>query len=453
MHARQLILTRRSRLAPNQWNSTPRRSLDSRPGSFETGGLIIVVACAVAEHRWVRHHQHRRRPGEGGDGGVAHGRSLASAPSAQPEWACVLISYFRISLSGRRHSMRATDDLFQRFRDIHHGVHGPDEPWRSEIWKRFAALTAVSRAGEPATIAHQLRALAADLRYHGTWFDALSSPVRYLIASLALEMNLSAGVVAGEISRGREQLAHHGLCGAGDYVALAVVLHRLMSNRPLDALDAIRIAEIHKQMRGSHRWHTGPEDLPACVLLASQSGAAESMAASAEDLYQRLRQSSFPSSEALGDATKILQLTGLDAESAVARLTALHQAIVDRGVSPVREDCPALAMLCLIDHHPILVSERIEHFQEQLLTLRPSVAGPVGFALAADLAFLDLVRWRGLDHASWHRRSESEAMPPTDLLRLLRTYLAVSAVVALSAAHAAARGDVGSYLHHASHSH
>jgi hypothetical protein len=332
--------------------------------------------------------------------------------------------------------------LVDRFRSLLSALHPDGTSHAAATWMRFAALSLVPEPGDPRELAHEVRADAARLRARAPWWGALASPLRFLVASVLRSGGLTAESFVGMVARDREALGRLGLHAREPFDVIASAARALLAgSHRLSALDAERIKLIHDGLTGQHWWLTGPESLPASVLLATHAGTPRDIIAAAEETYQRLLKLGFPRGETLLTSAHLLQLSGLPPAASTERFAQLYHAHLERGGDLSSARFEALALLCLLDHDPVFVARVHQACAARLGEVHPTVHGPLAFALAADLAFLELVRLPQVTAGSETVPKPEDFEHAGRMLGKLRLYQATAAVVAVDCWIGSVTGD------------
>jgi hypothetical protein len=324
-------------------------------------------------------------------------------------------------------------DFLSRFAAIYDALGAEHETWSAAAWLRFAAFSAVLQPGDPKSVAHSIRTGAESLRKHASWYEGLASPMRFVIAAMLQQAGGDARRFAKEVEEVRARLHETGLRSGsvrGWDVVAAVLLHVMNGGQPLSPLQAERIKAIYDGMKRHHWWLTGPDDLPACILLSFRPDSAKDLTEDAERLYQLLRTRGFTGGDGLQTAANLLVLTGLPTVVAAKRANDIASAARGRDLYLIPGDYGILAALCLLDHDLDLIARRISEYHSRLAKLDPPLPAAICITLASDLAFLDLVR---------QRRDGSMIGDPQglqEMLRLVHLHHGIAVILAMSVADA-----------------
>ena len=293
----------------------------------------------------------------------------------------------------------ATQIPLDRYRGILGALH-TERAWHSDgFWLRIAAHAAVLCPDPPEQLAHRIREIAAALREHTDWYRRLASPVRFVVAALLIQHHIPLYEFLGECARASELFHEAGLGHGGFSETMAVLILRLaQGQRAVSLLEVERIKAIYDHMKGYHWWLTGPHDLPACAALALCPGSAEVVAALSEAAFQDLYGGDLAKGRHLQTAANLLPVTGLPRSVAIGRYRALTTALEAQGGVLAEESYDALVVLTLLEQPAEAVIPRLRAIEAELDLLQPALTGSANFlAIAADLTFLDLVRF-GRDH-------------------------------------------------------
>jgi hypothetical protein len=330
-----------------------------------------------------------------------------------------------------------TADLFDRFARILVALDERGLPWRSALSLRFAAIGALARGGDPGRAASVHLAAAQSLVEQVPWYATVDPGVASVVASLLPDVALTPRALAAEVDEAHRLLRQEGFPYGGENEVLAVMLYRLIARQPLAEVAASRIARLFARLKKFHWWLTGAADLPVCAVLANIPAAPEEIVAAAEDLYQRLRGHRLHAGHSLQTASRLLLISPQSIPILAERFYLLDQAFADQNLVLAGEDFESLSLLTLLPHDPTLTVACVLGYRERVAELHPVIHGAARFALAADLAYLELAPWNAFDRASWLRRGDGDRAPPEDLRRALSIHRAVSSITAADACRAA----------------
>jgi hypothetical protein len=281
-----------------------------------------------------------------------------------------------------------------RFRRILSELDIDHQSWGDAFWLRFAAQAAVFCLDEPQELSKRLQHIASELLLHAKWYEALASPLRFVVAALMLQSHTTLHHFLAEYHRIGQMLDEVGLRHGGRYEPLTVmILHSSPGHDAFSMLEAERLKALYQHMKSFHWWITGIDDLPACAALAQVPGSAEVIAAGTEAIYQRLLGAGLKRGNHLQTAAHLLPLTGLRNDAAADRWLGLVRAMeaAHSVLRPAHYD--ALSILSLLEQPPETIVDRMLAVRRELDLCQPDLAGESSLTLAADLTALDLIRY------------------------------------------------------------
>lgn len=288
----------------------------------------------------------------------------------------------------------------ERYRDIVSAFDFDHQTWSDAYWMRFAAQVAVLCPDDPVTVVKRINLIGSELQKKAKWFDAFQSPMRFVIAALLVQTHTKVVDFLHDYKRLEEVLDHVGLKHGGRYEPITLMILRMNpEHHAFNMLEAERLKNIHKHMKGFHWWITGIDDLPACAALLQIKGSAELVTAQAEGIYQRLISSGLQSGNHLQNAANLLPLCGLPADAAADRFLGLLRQAEAKSVAVMPEHYDALSVLSMLEQAPAPIIDRLISVRDELDLCNPDLKGSASFALAADLTALDLVRYSADGHA------------------------------------------------------
>jgi len=311
-----------------------------------------------------------------------------------------------------------------RFRALVGELAIDQQAWGDAFWLRFAAQIAVLSPDEPAVTAARIRDAAATLREHSQWYDALSSPARFVIAALLVQSGIRPRTFLHQHQAIAGLFQEAGIRASGIFQTIAILVMRLSNQgrRHVTERQVVRVKAIYDQLESYHWWLTGPDDLPACAALAHCTGRPGDLAAQVEDCYQRLIEAGLDGGDPLQTTACILPLAGREPSAAVGRFLANKRASEADGSVLVREEYESMALLALVDHDPTRIIERLRAVEAELRLTQPSLLHGVCISIAADLVALDFI---GLDADLQPIRDDAGLKQVRDGQHLLRVAAAV----------------------------
>jgi len=282
----------------------------------------------------------------------------------------------------------------ERFREIYLLLGANPIGTVDHGWLRFAAQSAVLRPAAPADTAAAIRKISEQLQKQSHWYEALASPVRLVVAATLIQTGDTPEAFHDEVEK-----AHHVFRTAGFHLSGWNLIKSILAMRVLSEGQSINLPEVERmhqiflQMKAHHWWLTGSEDVVACALLSTCDGTPEEISGIAEGIYRRLHEADLAAGNHLQTAANILPLSGLSAKAAADRFLSLTGIIQARSMPLWREEFDAIALLSLLDHEPDRIVTRLQEATTMLDNLAPIQFATVNFNVAADLVFLDLVRY------------------------------------------------------------
>jgi len=277
-------------------------------------------------------------------------------------------------------------DPLSRFLTIAKALIDEKAWWEDRSIMRYAALPLVTTPGEAKALVQQTvaagRALAADSR----WGSDLRSSLRSVLAAFVVAEGGDPGAFSGACARLRERFRKAGVRrGGGHEIVAAAMLHVCGAE---NEADVHRMQQIYETMKQHHWWLTGPEDLPACALLAVHGENVATMPKRIEAIYQRLREGGLAAGDGLQMASHVLHLARGDERTIADRFLRLHRAFKDHGVAMWDCDRDELAILCLLDEDPALTTATVVKHRERIRKELRHVGPTTGFSYACGTAFL-----------------------------------------------------------------
>lgn len=331
------------------------------------------------------------------------------------------------------------DDPLARFTAIYDALNAERGWWNDAACLRFAAMTAVTCPGDPIAAAAWIRAVADDIKQQAGWFGELNSELRFIVSALLIANNDSARAFISGVESGRKLFRENGLRRGGIYETMAILILRMQNGLQLIEQPTVdRFQAIYEQMKKYHWWLTGPDDFPACAILAGQEESPAEIGGQIEHIYQSLDEAGLSKGDPLQTAANILYLAKLPASDAATRFSELAAGFRQNGVSIWQSDYDELAILSFLDHSPESVIERVLQNRSEMERLRPQPDRSLTFNLAAGITFLELIR---LDR-DLSEITDAKAM--MDMQAIINAQQAAAAAAASSAAAAAASASSGS---------
>lgn len=257
--------------------------------------------------------------------------------------------------------------------------------WEGPSIPRYAAMHLIAAPGEPAAVAERVDREGRDLVNRQGWFSDLRGGMRFLVAAWLVASGRDPSRFTGECEAIRERFRTAGVRRGGAYeIVAATMLHVAGTGDPTTVH---RLQQIYGMMRGHHWWLTGPDDLPACALLAVHDAPLPALETRIEGIYGRLRDRGLSAGSGLQMASHIACMADGTESEVVERFCALHAGFRAAGIQMWDSDLDEIALLSgLAQATDTTVSTVVEHRARIKAELR--VAGPtVDFSLACGTAF------------------------------------------------------------------
>ena len=115
-------------------------------------------------------------------------------------------------------------DPLRRFIDIFQALDA-ERSWLADASAfRFAAMAAITCAGEPKSVADSIRAMADELKERAGWFGELSGALRFIVAAMLAQTGDRAADFMAEVDRVRGMFREARLSRGGSYEVMAVLI-------------------------------------------------------------------------------------------------------------------------------------------------------------------------------------------------------------------------------------
>lgn len=324
-------------------------------------------------------------------------------------------------------------DPLRRFVEIYEALNERRGWLQDAMPLRFSALTLATCDGPPAAVAEAVYRVSAALRARAGWFGPLNSPVRFVLAAILVRNGDDPEAFCDEVERASGLFREAGLRRGSIYEVVAILLLRGPEvDQNLDAGAVLRFKSVYEDMKRHHWWLTGPEDYPACALVAARPEPVESAGLRIERFYGSLRDEGFSAGDPLQMVSHILALNPAKEAAVVRRFVDLRAGFKDAGVSMWQSDWDELALLTFVDAPVAEIVARVLAHREVMAELRPRPDRSLTFSLACGTAFLDLVR------SGTAAQDVSDAKTLSQVQAILAARQAASAAAAASAASGAA---------------
>jgi hypothetical protein len=285
-------------------------------------------------------------------------------------------------------------DPLTTFCDVYQLLRKQTTWWADSAWLRFAAQAAALSPANAHDTVQRIRATADALSLTAPWYAALASPLRLVVGATLVQIGDTAEAFSAEVKAVRHLFRKAGLHLSGSPAIKAILAMRVISDsQPATAPAVERLRLIFAQLKRRHWWLTGGEHVTACAILSQCPLTPGELSVISDGIYHQLLEHDYPRGSSLWAAATILPALCLPAKQAASRFIALSEMVRARFTGPWMVDGDALAMLCFLDHHTERIITRLEEVIDVLRGLEPVQFAEVNVHVAADLVFLDLVRF------------------------------------------------------------
>lgn len=282
------------------------------------------------------------------------------------------------------------NEPFERFRDIYRALNRNRGMLEGVQALRFAAMAAMTSARTADDVADDIRSHAREMKNRTGWFGDLNSPVRFIVAAILLQSDLNMDEYFAGLESTAELFREERLRRGRIYETMAATILLTRLER-VDREVVAKFKAIYEEMKKHHWWLTGPEDFPACAILATRELDARSACDKIESIYQGLNRSKFSKGDALQTASHLLSLADLPVDVLVERYAGLRTSFKRHNVSIWQSDYDELAILSFLNQPGDRVVETTLRIREKVKMLKPKPDINVSFNLAAGIAFFELV--------------------------------------------------------------
>jgi hypothetical protein len=291
------------------------------------------------------------------------------------------------------HDLYLPDDPAGRFREVYEALNAERPWWDDASALRFAAVSATTCPGPAEQVAASIREIAEQIKAAAGWFGPLRSHLRFIVAAILLQYDDDVAAFQDEVQHTRAIFREAGVRRDEIHETIAILILRIQNDRrPIERATVERVRALYEEMKRYHWWFTGPDDLPACALLAGRDETAQRIGERAEGIYQALAGSGFASGDSLQNAANVLAVGESPAEEVAARCAALAAGFRDGGVRIWQSDYDEIAILALLDRSTGEVVEPVLRHRETMTTLRPKPDRSMTFNLACNVTFLEFLR-------------------------------------------------------------
>jgi hypothetical protein len=260
---------------------------------------------------------------------------------------------------------------------------------RSSI--RLAAALLVRLDGEPEELAAGVRATHERLTKAAGWMPSVATPLWLLVAGVLVERGDDPEAFAAQIDSTRKRMRAVRMRRYTAFEVIVVLALRLHTRPgPITDDSVARVQAIYAAMKRHHWWLTGPEDLPACAILAMTERSPAELAGQANAIYEGLRPCSWPG-ESLQTASNMLAVSPLEPGELVDRFVTLSTSFEQAGLSIGFADYGTVASLCFLAQPAARIAETVAAHTWLLHGRLAWIDVRFAFNLAAQLAYTRLL--------------------------------------------------------------
>ena len=318
-------------------------------------------------------------------------------------------------------------DPVERYTRLHQELFAEKAWYQESGVLRLAALVLVPIAGEPASLARDVRRLADELAQQTPWYSSLHNSIRFLFASVLLRRRERVDTFLAELKSAGAHFRQHWKMSAQPFEALAILALKSQSTDGHVSKEQVaRLAEVWREMKRYHPWITQRSDWPAAALLCAAPLTPLQIGERVEAMYSGLDGRGYSKGDALQTASHILFFSTESAATVSARFDQIYKAFKQKGLWMHQSDYDDVAMLCFAPQDAGDLVARVSEHRERIANLAPRPSKDDSFGLACGTALIAMLR-RSADVALL---TESQA-----LLRIVAVVQAQqAAVIAASSA-------------------
>lgn len=282
----------------------------------------------------------------------------------------------------------------ERFRNILGYLELPEDSVEDLYWLRFGAQAALLHPDSPERTARLIRETAELLHENTPWYETLSTAMRFAIAAILVQ-NHDAPC---DFIKGHRHISNlfrqADLRQGGIHETMAIIILRMNAERRrIHHQDITRFKAIYEAMKDFHWWLTGPDDFPAVAALSHLEGSAHDVLSTVERMYQYLCDAGFSSGDNLQSAANLLPILEMEPAVAVSRFCALRQLFKDKTQSSLPYHYDSLLPLVMLEQDTEHIMEMVLAVHKELEISSEQQFGASTIGIAADLSFLDLIRY------------------------------------------------------------
>ena len=286
-------------------------------------------------------------------------------------------------------------DPLARFFELE-AVFGHDENgglFGDPVALRYAVANLLLCPGEVGELEAAVRATLAELRGQISWTASVPATIWAAVATVLVQRGDSAGAFAAELEQTRQTMRRVGVRRHDAYELIATLVLRLRNHlAPITAAQVEGLRGVYEQMKRHHWLLTGPEDLPACALLAASAHEPETVGARANAIYEGMRARELArAGDPLQTASHVLALGSGTPEALVERYATVVGALADVDIQIHRGEYDEVATLCLLSATPARIAEAVCTYQAAIRSRLHWGDRSHTVPIAANLAFVRLL--------------------------------------------------------------
>ena len=237
--------------------------------------------------------------------------------------------------------------------------------WTDTTFLRLAAMS-LAAAGRDGGV-EAMDAAADELRKRGGWSSARTSPVRFVLAAMAVRRGLRADAVDEAAAATLAAFGRHGLARGGVQPYLAAFLMALQGGGAAAGDDTVaRMAAILGAWKKAHPWLTGRDDYPMAALHALRGEDPLGLTQRLEMAYEALHARGFTRGNQLQLATHLLAVAPLDGPGAAARFADVAAALSARGERVGASRYDEVALLSVLPGAPVALADEVLRLRDAL---------------------------------------------------------------------------------------
>jgi hypothetical protein len=284
-------------------------------------------------------------------------------------------------------------DPLARFLELHRAFDVDRGLFGDRVPLRLAAIALITAPGSAAELAATVRGYDAELDAHFPWHSSIAGAVRLVLAAALVRTGERPADFLAAVDRGRSLMRAAKLPRGEVHETLAILaLRRVVAPRELDGVHIDRVRSIYEEMKRSHWFLTGADDLTACAMLHGRSGTAQQICAHIDVIYDRLADApKVWGGDPLQTAANVLGLLDVPPEAAAQRFLDVATALRDAGVKVRQSEYDDVAVLSFVPQSAASIARTVETYVGQLHEALGRMWGESPLPLAASLTFVRML--------------------------------------------------------------